>query len=57
MKVFIVAELGATLSARIRNHCGERFAVYKLPKDVELLDSLPKSSVRKILRRKLRQLC
>ncbi|MGH8609684.1 MAG: AMP-binding enzyme, partial [Gammaproteobacteria bacterium] len=56
VKVFIVAKPGATLSAEgLRNHCRERLAAYKLPKHVELLDSLPKSSVGKILRRQLRQ--
>ena len=58
VKVLIVAKLGATLSAeRIRNHCRERLAANKLPKHVEFLDRLPKSSVRKILRRQLRQRC
>jgi long-chain acyl-CoA synthetase len=57
VKAFIVAEPGATLSVEeVRNHCRERLAAYKVPKHVKFQDSLPKSTVGKILRRELRQL-
>ncbi|MGH6634607.1 MAG: AMP-binding protein [Gammaproteobacteria bacterium] len=56
VKVFIVAKTGVRLSTEeVRGHCRERLTAYKVPKYVEFLDSLPKSTVGKILRRELRQ--
>ncbi|MGH8612862.1 MAG: AMP-binding protein [Gammaproteobacteria bacterium] len=55
VKVFIVAKTGAQLSTEeVRGHCRERLTAYKVPKYVEFLESLPKSTVGKILRRELR---
>ena len=39
----------------IRSYCKERIAAYKVPRMVEFRDSLPKSLVGKVLRRKLRE--
>ncbi|MGH8580241.1 MAG: AMP-binding protein [Gammaproteobacteria bacterium] len=56
VKVFIVAKPGAQLSAEgVRGYCRERLTAYKVPKYVDFLDSLPKSTVGKILRRELSQ--
>jgi long-chain acyl-CoA synthetase len=37
----------------IRAHCRQRLAAYKVPKQVEFVDELPKSTVGKVLRRLL----
>ncbi|MDQ2696811.1 MAG: long-chain-fatty-acid--CoA ligase FadD [Pseudomonadota bacterium] len=56
VKVFVVPEPGATLDAQaILAHCKANLTGYKLPRQVEFRDQLPKSSVGKILRRELRQ--
>jgi long-chain acyl-CoA synthetase len=52
---FVVAKAGAALGPEsVIAFCQERLARYKCPKDVRLLDALPKSSVGKILRKELR---
>ena len=40
----------------IRAYCKEHLAAYKVPKEIEFRDELPKSTVGKILRRELVQL-
>ena len=55
VKVFIVPKQGETLSRQeILDWCREKLAPYKVPKEVELRDSLPKTIVGKVLRRELR---
>lgn len=55
IKAFVVLKHGENLtSEEIIAWCRERLAPYKVPKQVELRDSLPKTSVGKILRRELR---
>lgn len=55
VKSFIVLQPGATLDAEaVKAYCAENLAKYKIPRDVEFMDELPKSSVLKILRRELR---
>ncbi|HOK06229.1 MAG TPA: long-chain fatty acid--CoA ligase [Syntrophales bacterium] len=55
VKVFVVARPGETLTAQeVISFCRERLAPYKVPRLVEFLDALPKSSVGKVLRRELR---
>ena len=44
------------LAEQIREHIKGRIAPYKIPKDIEFVDELPKSPTGKILRRELRQL-
>ena len=39
---------------KIEVYCRESLASYKIPREVEFLDELPKSSVMKVLRRELR---
>ncbi|MCX7816403.1 MAG: long-chain fatty acid--CoA ligase [Syntrophales bacterium] len=56
VKVFVVPRPGETLSEEeILAFCREKLAPYKVPLFVEFMDSLPKSSVGKVLRRELRE--
>jgi long-chain acyl-CoA synthetase len=56
VKSFIVLEPGKQVTAdEIIAHCRENLASYKVPRFIEFRDSLPKSSVLKILRRQLRE--
>ena len=55
VKSFIVLRSGHMLSAdEVLAFCRENLAPYKVPRAVEFRDSLPRSSVLKILRRELR---
>jgi long-chain acyl-CoA synthetase len=55
VKSFIVLRPGHQLSAdEVMTFCRENLAPYKVPRAVEFRDSLPRSSVLKILRRELR---
>lgn len=55
VKSFIVLHPGARLTAdEVRDYCRENLASYKVPREIEFLDELPKSAVLKILRRELR---
>ena len=55
IKVFIVPQPGETLTkAEVVAHCREKLANYKVPKQVEFRDDLPKTIVGKVLRRALR---
>ncbi len=54
VKAWVVVKPGQTLSVdEVRAWCKERLAGYKVPKQVEFVDELPKSTVGKILRREL----
>lgn len=54
VKAWVVLQEGQQLSsAELRAYCRENLASYKVPKFVEFCDSLPKSSVGKILKREL----
>jgi acyl-CoA synthetase (AMP-forming)/AMP-acid ligase II len=54
---FVVASPGATVDEqRVRTHCRERLADYKVPKAVRTLDKLPKNPTGKIERGRLRAL-
>jgi len=56
VKAFIVLKDGATATAEdITTWCRERLASYKVPRQLEFRESLPKSGVGKYLRRELRQ--
>ena len=58
VKAYVVLKDGhadATDEEAIRNFCKERIAAYKVPKIIEFRDSLPKTLVGKVLRRKLRE--
>ncbi|WP_027091188.1 AMP-binding protein [Cohnella thermotolerans] len=54
VKAFIVLRPGSAADAEaIKSWCKERLAAYKVPKIYEFRDSLPKTIVGKVLRRKL----
>ena len=55
VKVFVVKRKGADITEKdLRAHCRSELAAYKVPKYIEFIDELPKSTVGKILRRELR---
>lgn len=55
VKAFIVAKDGETLTEEeVTMYCKEKLAAYKVPKQIEFIDELPKTAVGKILRRELR---
>jgi long-chain acyl-CoA synthetase len=55
VKAFIVVKPGETLTEEeVIAYCKENLAAYKVPKIIEFMDELPKSTVGKILRRQLR---
>lgn len=56
VKSFIVAKAGEKVTEEeIVSHCREKLAAYKVPKQIEFVEELPKSTVGKILRRRLRE--
>ena len=56
VKAWVVLAKDATATAdEIRTFCRERLAAYKIPRHVEFRESLPKSTVGKVLRRMLRE--
>jgi len=58
VKVFVVLNdnfRGEISASEIIAFCNERLAIYKVPKIVEIRESLPKTQVGKILRRELKQ--
>jgi long-chain acyl-CoA synthetase len=56
VKIFVVVREGhAVSSEQLLVHCRERLTAYKVPRKVEFRQSLPKTSVGKILRRALVQ--
>lgn len=55
VKSFIVMQPGKSISLEeLDAYCRENLAAYKVPRQVEFLDELPKSNVMKVLRRELR---
>jgi long-chain acyl-CoA synthetase len=56
VKSFVVPKPGRTLTAEeLQAFLRERLAPYKVPREVEFLAALPKSTVMKVLRRELRE--
>ena len=56
IKIFIVPKHGESIDRQeILDWCRERLAPYKVPREVEFRDSLPKTIVGKVLRRELRE--
>jgi long-chain acyl-CoA synthetase len=54
VKAWVVLKPGATLTAdELKAFCRERLASFKVPTDIEFRDELPKTTVGKVLRRKL----
>lgn len=57
VKAFVVLKTpGAATEEDLMNFCREQLPSFKRPRAIQLLDSLPKSAVGKILRRELRKL-
>jgi len=57
VKAFIVLKPGEVLTAdEVNLFCRERLAAYKVPKKIDFIAELPKSTVGKILRRELQHL-
>lgn len=56
VKVFVVPRVGERLTEEeIKQFCKARLAAYKVPRRIELRDSLPKTAVGKISRKELRK--
>jgi len=54
LAAYVVRRDGATVSADgLRNHVAAELARYKVPRDVEFVDALPRNSTGKVLRREL----
>lgn len=55
VKAYVVPRPGTELDGeRIKDHCREKMARYKVPRYVEIVASLPKTTTGKILKRELR---
>jgi 2-aminobenzoate-CoA ligase len=58
-KAFVVLKSGTApsddLKKELIEHCKGKIAVYKLPRDIEFVDAMPRTAVGKLLRRMLRQ--
>jgi long-chain acyl-CoA synthetase len=57
VKAFIVPREGERLTEKeVVAYCREKLAAYKVPKQVEFVEELPKSAIGKVLRRELKDL-
>lgn len=55
IKVFVVKRPGVEVTEQeLMNHCRERLAAYKRPREIQFVDDLPKSIIGKVLRKELR---
>jgi long-chain acyl-CoA synthetase len=55
IKAFVVLKKGSTADkAALLQFFKERLDAYKRPRDVEILDALPKNALQKVLKRELR---
>ncbi|MBV1787711.1 AMP-binding protein [Marinobacterium sp. D7] len=55
VKLFIVSRSASLDRATVRDWCREHLTAYKVPREVEFVDELPKSPVGKVIRRHLRE--
>ena len=55
VKLFVVKKTPTLTEAMLIAHCREHLTAYKVPREIEFLNELPKSPVGKILRRELRE--
>jgi long-chain acyl-CoA synthetase len=56
VKSFIVKKQGESLTAdEVIEYCRDKLAAFKMPKEVEFVEELPKSAIGKILRRELKE--
>ena len=57
IKAFVVPREGETLTEEeVVAYCKEKLAAYKVPRQIELAEELPKSAIGKVLRRELREM-
>ncbi|HUR31689.1 MAG TPA: AMP-binding protein [Saprospiraceae bacterium] len=56
VKLFVVKKDKSLTKNELLAYCKENLTAYKIPKEIEFRDSLPKSNVGKILRRELREI-
>lgn len=54
VKMFVVSKNPALSEQEVKDFCRQQLTGYKIPKQVEFRDELPKTNVGKILRRELR---
>ncbi|MGX2967855.1 long-chain-fatty-acid--CoA ligase FadD [Ursidibacter sp. B-7004-1] len=54
IKVYVTKKDESLTREELRSHCRQHLTGYKIPRDIEFRDELPKSNVGKILRRVLR---
>jgi len=55
VKLFVVKSNQSLTEKEIISHCSENLTAYKIPKQIEFIDELPKTNVGKVLRRALRE--
>jgi len=55
VKVYVVSKNKNLTEQALLDYCKERLAKYKVPKEIEFLDELPKNTTGKILRRSLKE--
>jgi long-chain acyl-CoA synthetase len=55
VKIYVVKKSPDLTEDMLIRHCRENLTAYKVPRQVEFLDELPKTNVGKILRRELRE--
>ena len=55
IKLFVVKKSPTLTQEMLIAHCRENLTAYKVPREVQFLDELPKSPVGKVLRRELRE--
>ena len=55
VKLFVVKSNPSLNEKEIITYCKENLAAYKIPKQIEFINELPKTNVGKVLRRKLRE--
>jgi acyl-coenzyme A synthetase/AMP-(fatty) acid ligase len=54
-KAYVVLKEGKTLSGeQIMSHCTAKMAKFKVPKEIEFIDELPRNPSGKVLKRELR---
>ena len=57
LKAYIVVKSGEHLTEEdIVSFCKDKMVAYKVPKEVEFIDELPKSAIGKVLRRTLKEI-
>lgn len=54
VKLFVVKKDASLSKEELQNFCRENMTAYKIPREIEFRDELPKSNIGKILRRELR---